>query len=275
MLKLSTKRTEQTIILTMLPEGKHVRSAFLSPSSGIIDAGLSDKLILDCSTIDTKSFVEIRGALKIRYSSVAFYDAPVSGGSIVAEKGTLTFMVGVSKENPNFTSIHSVLQTMGTNIVACGGPSFGLTAKLCNNYCSALFALATSEAYNIAIRLGMDPRVFKDVLSSSTGQNCISDKWNPVPGLVPAAPASHGYKPGFKVQLMAKDFGLAVNTAKEAGAKIVLGEPGLEAYISAAQDPACMDLDSRVIYRYIGGAENWDEQKQEHVQSFIAENSLH
>lgn len=149
---------------------------------------------------------------------------------------------------------------MGKTIVLCGGVGFGLTAKLCNNYCSALIALATAEAMNIGMRLSMDPRLLAKVFSSSTAQSTICDKWNPVPGVVPDAPSSKGYKGGFKVQLMKKDFGLAVEAGKRFDAKMLLAGAGLDAYAGASEDPRCRDLDSRVVFRYLGGDEEWAEK---------------
>jgi 3-hydroxyisobutyrate dehydrogenase len=133
----------------------------------------------------------------------------------------------------------------------------GLTAKLCNNYCSGLIAIATSEAFNMGIKSGMDPRVLAGIFSTSTAQSTISDKWNPVPGICPEAPASKGYQGGFKVQLMKKDFGLAVEAAKEVGAKLMLGEAGLRTYAEASEDAKCRDLDSRIVFRFLGGNEEW------------------
>ena len=56
---------------------------------------------------------------------------------------------------------------------------------------------------------------------------------------------------------MKKDFGLAVETAERVGAKLVLGEVGLRTYEEASLDERCRDLDSRVVYRYLGGIEDW------------------
>ena len=101
----------------------------------------------------------------------------------------------------------------------------------------------------------MDPRLLAKVFSSSTAQSTICDKWNQVPGVVPEAPSSNGYKGGFKVQLMKKDFGLAVEAGRGVGAKMVLGEVGLGGYEEASQDDRCRDLDSRVVFRWLGGDE--------------------
>lgn len=78
-----------------------------------------------------------------------------------------------------------------------------------------------------------------------------------MPGVDPKAPASNGYAPGFKVQFMRKDYNLAIEAAQMTGANLFLGPAGLDVYTRAAADPECVDRDSRVVYRYIGGNEEW------------------
>jgi 3-hydroxyisobutyrate dehydrogenase len=169
-------------------------------------------------------------------------------------------MIGAAESDSKLPLLKDLLGKMGKTLVACGGPSLGLTAKLCNNYCSGLIAIAVSEAMNIGIRSGMDPRTLASVFHSSTAQSAICDDWCPVPGLCPEAPASNGYKGGFKVQLMRKDFGLAVEAAQRVDANLALGEAALNVYTGAMNDEKCKDLDSRVVYRYLGGVEDWEER---------------
>lgn len=241
----------------MVPEGSHVRAVYLDPDYGVLKADLGSKILIDCSTIDTATSILVRTEVGTLYPSASFYDSPVSGGSLGAAKATLTLMLGASPDDPNLPMLKELLGTMGHSVFACGGPSMGLTVKLCNNYCSGLIAIATAEAMNIGIKSGVDPRVLATVFSTSTAQSTICDKWNPVPGICPSAPSSHDYSGGFKVQLMKKDFGLAVDAADRVGAKLLLGDAGLKAYADASDDPECRDRDSRVVYRYIGGDEAW------------------
>ena len=166
-------------------------------------------------------------------------------------------MLGASEDDPNIEVLKTLLEMMGKSVFPCGGPSRGLTAKLCNNYCSGLIAIATAEAMNLGIKSGMDPRILATVFSTSTAQSTICDKWNPVPGICPAAPASNDYQGGFKVQLMKKDFSLAVDAAREVDARLLLGEAGLKTYVDTSEDPNCQDKDSRVVFRYLGGDEAW------------------
>ncbi|KAF2399946.1 hypothetical protein EJ06DRAFT_530729 [Trichodelitschia bisporula] len=248
------------IIFTMVPEGAHVRAVYLTPETGILAARPGAALLCDCSTIDTATSLAVREAVIQQSPSTRFFDTPVSGGVLGAERATLTFMMGCAEDDPSLPLLKDLLGKMGRHLIACGGPSLGLTAKLCNNYCSGLIAIAVSEAMNIGMKSGMDPHVLASVFHSSTAQSAICDDWCPVPGLCPEAPASKGYKGGFKVQLMRKDFALAVDTANRVGAELALGEKGLEVYTETMNDPRCKDLDSRVVFRYLGGDEDWEKK---------------
>jgi 3-hydroxyisobutyrate dehydrogenase len=250
----------QDIIFTIVPEGSHVRAVYLQLEKGILATDLSSKILVDCSTIDTATSNLVRETITSKYPSAAFYDAPVSGGSLGAVDATLTLMLGASEHDVNIVLLRELLGIMGKSIFPCGGPSMGLTAKLCNNYCSGLIAIATAEAMNIGIKSGIDPRVLATIFSTSTAQSTICDKWNPVPGVCPTAPSSKDYQGGFKVQLMKKDFGLAIDTAERIGAKLLLGKAGLKTYTDASADQNCRDRDSRVVFRYIGGNEKWAEK---------------
>lgn len=257
---------EQDIVISMVPEGSHVRSVYLTESKGVLASDLGTKLLIDASTIDTATSLDVRNAVASQHPDARFYDAPVSGGAIGAEKATLTFMLGCANDDPNVDLLKSLLGFMGSNIFPCGGASLGLTAKLCNNYCSGLIAIAVSEAMNIGMASGMDPRVLANIFHTSTAQSSVLDDWCPVPGLSPDAPASKGYQGGFRVQLMKKDFGLAVDTAKRVGVDLALGEKGLKVYEDTSVDPKCKDLDSRVVYRHLGGREDWREDFPEEIE---------
>lgn len=201
--------------------------------------------------------LHIAEELRKIHPNISFYDAPVSGGVLGAERGTLTFMLGCAQDDPYLADLKQLLSIMGTTIIPCGRPSFGLVSKLCNNYCSGLIAIATAEALDIAMRSGVDPRVIAQIFSTSTAQSTQLDKFCPVPGVVPTAPSSNGYQGGFKVELMRKDFDLACKAAEKVGARPALAKAGLETYTAAAGDPKCRGLDSRVVFRYLGGDEDW------------------
>jgi 3-hydroxyisobutyrate dehydrogenase-like beta-hydroxyacid dehydrogenase len=245
----------------MVPEGSHVRSVYLDSQDGICSVDISNKLLIDCSTIDTATSLAVKDHIASNFPSASFYDAPVSGGVVGAVKATIAFFLGCAETDPNLASLTQLLSLMGKQIIPCGGPSLGLAAKLSNNYLSGIIAIACSEAMDMGMRSGLDPRVLARVYAAGTAQNTICDRFNPVPGIYPESPSSKGYKEGFKVQLMRKDFALAVDMAKRVGSQNVLGEVGLATYDGASKDPRCRDLDSRVVYRYLGGDEDWQAKQ--------------
>lgn len=259
-LVLMQRPSEQDVIFSMVPEGSHVRAVYLTPETGVLASDLGPKILIDCSTIDTGTSLAVRHETVKKHPKARFYDAPVSGGVIGAERGTLTFMVGCAEDNSDYRLLDSLLSLMGGNIFACGGASLGLTAKLCNNYTSSLISIATVEAMNIGMAAGMDPRVLANIFHTSTAQSAICDDWNPVPGICPDAPASKGYKGGFRINLMRKDVGLAIDSADRLGVKLAIGREGWKVYDEASRDPRCEGRDSRVIYRYLGGNEEWSKK---------------
>jgi 3-hydroxyisobutyrate dehydrogenase len=233
---------------------------YLDAATGILAAlsSSSTKLLIDSSTIDTATSLHVKEQLLTASPTTSFYDAPVSGGVLGAMNGTVAFFLGCCPSEPNMPRLTRLLQTMGGKVIPCGGPSLGLAAKLSNNYLSGIITIACSEAMDMGMRAGIDARVLASVFAAGTAQNAICDVFNPVPGVCPQAPSSNGYRGGFRVQLMRKDIGMAVDMARRVGATTVLGASGLGVYAAASEAADCRDLDSRVVYRYLGGREDWE-----------------
>ncbi|KAJ4154527.1 hypothetical protein NW754_001475 [Fusarium falciforme] len=245
------------VIFSIVPESSHVRAVYLAPETGIINANLDGKLLFELSTIDMETTRDIGEKILSKHPGASYYDAPVSGGDTGADAGTLTIMVGCSESDKNWPQIQEILSTMGKDIIACGGLGNGLIVKICNNYCSSIITIATTDTFNMAIRAGMDPLLLQKIFKTSTCANSNCQVMNPVPGLSPKAPSSNGYKGGFRVQYMLKDVGLALGLARTAGVTLALGNMSLGVYQGASLDPRCRDLDSKVVYRYLGGPEDW------------------
>lgn len=137
--------------------------------------------------------------LSSQHNPPHFYDAPVSGGTAGAEAAILTFMVGATSDDPRYPLLHRIFSCMGKSIYPLGGPGLGIAAKLSNNYLSGMIALATAEAMNLGMRLGLDPKVLSDCFATSSGGSWVNSTVNPVPGVCPNAVTSKGYEGGFKV----------------------------------------------------------------------------
>ncbi|KAI8140655.1 3-hydroxyisobutyrate dehydrogenase [Fennellomyces sp. T-0311] len=229
-------------VLTMLPEATHVQSVYDS----LIDAIDQDSLLIDSSTIDAESARKLAKAVFDRNGTP--FDAPVSGGVVGAEGGTLTFMVGAPSDEA-FEKIKPTLMMMGRNAVQCGANGTGQVAKLCNNMLLAVSMIGVSEALLLAGRLGMDPKLLASIVNSSTGRCWSSDTNNPHPGVIPTAPAGRGYTGGFANKLMAKDLRLAMKAAFDSGTTPILGTTAAQVYNDLSTMKDFNNLDFSSVYK--------------------------
>jgi 3-hydroxyisobutyrate dehydrogenase len=227
------------VVVTMLPAGEHVRDAWLG-QGGLAEAARADALLIDCSTIDVATAREVAAA-----AGRPFLDAPVSGGVMGAEAGTLTFMVGGSAEA--VARARPVLEAMGRTIVHCGEAGAGQVAKLCNNMMLAATMAVTGEAFVMAERLGLPAQALYDVCSKSTAMSWALNSYCPVAGPVPASPANRGFAPGFTAALMRKDLALAQQAAKDAGVATPVGALALSLYDRLAEGGAAEKDFSAII----------------------------
>ena len=167
------------------------------------------KTIVDTSTIDPE--VERRQHARVTATGASYLEAPLSGGTVGAEKGTLTLMIG--GEAAVLDIVRPALEPFAGLIVHVGGPGMGQVVKLCNNVIYAAQMLATAEATAMAVKAGADPKRLYEVVTHSTG-DCVAVRTRlPVEGVVPDSPASNGWAPGFMTDLMAKDLDLALHYA--------------------------------------------------------------
>ena len=238
--------SDSEVLISMVPATRHVEDLYLS-NDGIL-ASLSRKnvLLMDCSTIDPIASRRIGDAC--RQAGHRFLDAPVSGGILGARSGTLTFMVGAGSEE-EFQSAAHVLSAMGKPI-NCGGWGKGAAVKVCNNLILAASMLGVSEGYGLAKKLGVDLKIFDQIVNTSSGKCWSSEQYNPVPGLKDGVPSSRNYQGGFAVNLMVKDLGLAVEAADGVGASTAVAEFCKEQYGKVSQK-GHGDLDFSSVFKFL------------------------
>src|SRR5918997_2713803 len=194
-------------VITMLPAAKHVADVYRSQVFG---KAPTNALLIDCSTID----VSTARSVEEEASSHGFtmVDAPVSGGIAAAAGGTLTFMVGGSADA--FERARPILEPMAKAVIHAGGAGAGQAAKICNNMILGATMVVTCEAFVLAQKLGLDPKVFFDIASNASGQSWSMTMYTPVPGVGPQTPADNDYEGGFAAVLMLKDLKLAMEAAQ-------------------------------------------------------------
>ena len=236
---------EADVVITMLPAGRHVLGLY--QEEGLLAAARPGTLFVDCSTIDV---ADARGAhAAATAAGMRALDAPVSGGVVGAEAGTLTFMAGGGETE--YAEADPLLAVMGKKAVHCGGPGAGQAAKICNNMILGVSMIAVSEAFVLGESLGLSHQALFDVASTASGQCWALTVNCPVPGPVPASPANRDYRPGFAAPLMAKDLGLAVSALEASGINAQLGSKAAQLYAAYAAG-AGADQDFSGIVNTIG-----------------------
>ncbi|MBO0895649.1 3-hydroxyisobutyrate dehydrogenase [Arthrobacter sunyaminii] len=240
------------IVITMLPTGTHVLNALSGDGDmlGLLAAAAPDALFLECSTISVDDATTAH-ALMLETGHRGL-DAPVSGGVVGAEAGTLTFMVGGAEED--FAAALPLLEVMGGRVVHCGGPGAGQAAKICNNMILGVSMIAVSEAFVLGEELGLTHQALFDVASAASGQCWALTTNCPVPGPVPASPANRDYRPGFAAALMAKDLGLAADALDSTGVRAELGRRAGEIFRELTESGSGGEDFSAVIKTIRAGA---------------------
>lgn len=224
-----TAVAEAEVVITMFPSGAHVLDAY---RDGLLAAARPGTLFIDSSTIDVADAVAAR-ALAVAAGHRGM-DAPVSGGTVGAEAGTLTFMVGA--DDADFAAAHPLLEVMGGRVVHCGGSGAGQAAKICNNMILGISMIAVSEAFVLGEKLGLTNEALFEVASAASGQCWALTTNCPVPGPVPSSPANRDYQPGFAGALMAKDLGLALTALEQTGTAAELGPLAARIYSRFADE---------------------------------------
>jgi 3-hydroxyisobutyrate dehydrogenase len=211
------------VVITMLPAAKHVRAVF---DDDVAPNAKPGALLIDCSTIDVASAREVGEAMKAK--GFDFLDAPVSGGIAAAAGGALTFMVGGTDDQ--FERARPFIEPMAKAVIHAGQLGAGQAAKICNNMILGATMAVTCEAFVLAQKLGLDPKVFFDISSKASGQSWSMTSYAPVPGVGPDTPADHDYEGGFAAALMLKDLKLAEEAAQSVGAYTPMGGEAEELY---------------------------------------------
>jgi len=242
---------EVTTVITMLPEGKNSKEVYLG-DSGIINKVSKNCLLIDCSTIDIQTSIEI--GKKASEKGIKMIDAPVSGGVMGAQKATLNIMVGGSKEA--FDLALPLLKKMGKNIFHAGDLGSGNGAKICNNMSLGITMIAASESLMLAKRLNIDIKKVHEIMSKASGNSWPISVYPPLPGLIEGTPSNNYYRPGFSAGMMNKDLKLANECAKQVKASTPLGAMALNIYNKFCEE-GNDNKDFSAISKAIG-EEAWD-----------------
>ncbi len=199
------------VVFSMVGFPEDVREVVLG-EAGALGGARPGAVLVDMTTSEPSLAVEIAEIAASR--GVHTLDAPVSGGDVGARNGSLSIMVGGPADV--FEAMRPCFETMGTTIVRQGDHGAGQHTKMVNQILIAGTMVAMAEGLVYALRAGLS---LDDVLSSVSGG--AAGSWS-LANLAPRAVAGD-FAPGFLVDHLVKDLGIALAEAKRAR----LALPGL------------------------------------------------
>jgi 2-hydroxy-3-oxopropionate reductase len=193
------------IIVTMLPDSPDVRNVVVG-ENGVLEGIKNGSLLVDMSTISPVVTEEL--ATKVKERGASMLDAPVSGGDVGAEEGTLSIMAGGSEED--FERAKPLFDAMGQTVTHVGPTGAGQVTKAANQVVVALTIEAVSEALVLGSKGGVAPEKVLDVLSGGLAGNKVME-------VKREKFLSHTFDPGFRSELHHKDLGIALAAGREYG----------------------------------------------------------
>jgi 3-hydroxyisobutyrate dehydrogenase-like beta-hydroxyacid dehydrogenase len=199
------------VLLTCLPMPETIEQVYFG-QNGIVQGGSKGIIVIDHSTVSPE--LNQRQEKAIAKLGGAFLDAPLSGGPMGAEAGTLTIMCGGHQEA--FERSLPVLQAMGKTIELIGPVGSGSVVKLINNMLVGIHTAALSEAFVMGAKAGIDPAAIHNILKVSTGHSLMIDR---TIDLI----QDRDFEQRFMVDLLNKDMKLATSLADQLGVKVELG----------------------------------------------------
>ncbi|MGI0492730.1 2-hydroxy-3-oxopropionate reductase [Alkalinema pantanalense CENA528] len=218
------------VVITCVPDSPDVEAVVLG-DRGIIHGVRSGMLYIDMSTIAAATSRKLYTALQDQ--GVSALDAPVSGGDIGAQQGTLSIMVG--GDQAAFDRALPILQVLGKNIVRIGDAGAGQITKACNQIVVALTVQAVAEAFTLAQKSGVDPAKVREALLGGFAQSRVLE----VHG---QKMLDRNFNPGFKLDLFRKDMNLVLQTARQEKLAL-MGSAQVTELMNALQAQGKGDLD--------------------------------
>ncbi len=199
------------IVLTSLPTPAIVQEVALGARG--VAAGGKCRVFVDMST--TGATMAARVAKGLADNGITSVDAPVSGGVVGAERGTLAVMVSCPDET--FDVVQPVLSHLGKLFHVGDKPGQGQTMKLLNNLLSATVMAASAEAVVMGVKAGLDPRMIVDVINAGSGRNSATqDK-------IPRCVLNRKFDFGFALGLLNKDVRLCLEEADALSVPMMVG----------------------------------------------------
>ncbi len=225
-------------VITIVTDSPDVEAVIFGPG-GAAEGAAKGSVIIDMSTISPGVTRSIHARLKER--GVGFLDAPVSGGDIGAQKGTLTIMVGGDEDV--FERVKAVFEPMGKRITLMGPSGSGQVTKACNQVLCALNLLGVCEALALAERSGLDLEKMHQVVTGGAANSWALENLG-------KRIIQGDFNPGFMVRLIQKDLGIVLDAARSLRLPLS-GTAICQQYFRSNEAHGEGDLGTQAMYRVV------------------------
>lgn len=232
------------VVLTCLPTSKEVRSVIFG-DEGLVDGLARGNVVVDMTTGDPAETRSMAAELAER--GIEMIDAPVSGGPMGADAGTIAIMVGGSDEL--FVRLRPVFEDISANVFHAGGVGAGHTMKLVNNLTSAGNRAVAMEAITLAAKNGLKPRTAMEIMQKGSGRSFMTEV------VFPNFILTDKIEQGFTLGLMHKDVSLAVKMGDDSNTPLKLGNITRQ-ILQTAIDEMGPDADLNTLIRLYEKAAN-------------------
>jgi 2-hydroxy-3-oxopropionate reductase len=223
------------VIVSMLANDDVCKAILIKKIQPYLQKG---QIVIDMSSTTQNTALEIGKALKKK--KAIFLDAPVSGGTIGAENGTLAIMVGGDKKI--FNTVMPLFKSMGTAIYV-GKTGCGQVAKLANQTIVGISIGAVSEALILAEAAGADPKAVREImLRGFAGGPILKNHGLRI--------LTKNFKPGGKASTQLKDMNNIIATAKKYKLNLPIAKKVQELYAKTVKSGRA-NLDHSALYLFI------------------------
>lgn len=237
------------VVITMLPNSPHVKEVVLG-QDGVVEGAKKGAVVIDMSSIAPLVSREI--GEKLAEKGIEMLDAPVSGGEPKAIDGTLSVMVGGSKEI--FDKCYDVMKAMAGSVVLTGDIGAGNVTKLANQVVVALNIAAMSEALVLATKAGVNPELVYEAIKGGLAGSTVLNAKAPLV-------MDRKFNPGFRINLHIKDLNNVLETSHEIGVPLPLTAAVME-MMQALKVDGMGDLDHGALVRYYEKMANVEVKRQ-------------
>ena len=159
------------VVFLCLPTSDHVRAAIFG-TEGLIEGLRSGAIVVDQTTGDPNATRAMAEELSAR--GVELVDAPVSGGAMAAEAGTIAIMLGATEAQRE--RLAPIFADISPNLFHAGAVGAGQVVKLVNNLISHSQRLLTQEGMALAVKNGVAPERAAEILIAGGARNAYMER---------------------------------------------------------------------------------------------------